>query len=267
MTNKEYHARLELSKSDLDLLAKSPYHFKHKNELRQEPTKALILGSAVHKLVLENDDFDSEFIIEPSVDKRTKDGRAKYKEFLDNCNDRQIITEIDYLQAKEMSDSILYAKETAIFLKDGKAEQSYFGEINGVKVRCRPDFYNEKLGVIVDLKTTSDASKTGFMKSVANFNYHIQHAFYTDILRQNGKIVNHFMFLVVENKNPYLMGFYELDDIAVNFGREQYNKLLDLYKVCLERDEWWGYVNFNGEKIEAVQTISLPTWKFYENIV
>ena len=52
LTNKEYHARPEISKSDLDLLAKSPLHLKMKNELKSEPTKALLLGSAVHKLVL-----------------------------------------------------------------------------------------------------------------------------------------------------------------------------------------------------------------------
>ena len=53
MTNKEYHARSEISKSDLDLLAKSPYHYKHKDEFERKDSAALVLGSAAHKLVLE----------------------------------------------------------------------------------------------------------------------------------------------------------------------------------------------------------------------
>ena len=75
LTNKQYHARPEISKSDLDLLARSPLHFKMKNELRSEPTKALLLGSAVHKLVLEPADFSNEFSVEPDVDNAPK--RAK----------------------------------------------------------------------------------------------------------------------------------------------------------------------------------------------
>lgn len=72
MTNKEYHARPEISKSDLDLLAKSPYHYKYKDEFERKDSAALVLGSAVHKLILEPKDFFNEFSVEPDVDKRTK---------------------------------------------------------------------------------------------------------------------------------------------------------------------------------------------------
>ena len=34
LTNKEYHARPEISKSDLDLLARSPLHLKMKMRLK-----------------------------------------------------------------------------------------------------------------------------------------------------------------------------------------------------------------------------------------
>ena len=70
---KDYHARAEISKSDLDLLAKSPYHFKFKDEFEKPDSKALTLGSAVHKLVLEPQDFFKEFAAEPKADKLTKE--------------------------------------------------------------------------------------------------------------------------------------------------------------------------------------------------
>ena len=72
MSTKDYHARAEISKSDLDLLAKSPYHFKFKDEFEKPDSKALILGSAVHKLVLEPADFLKEFAADPNADRRTK---------------------------------------------------------------------------------------------------------------------------------------------------------------------------------------------------
>ena len=168
--------------------------------------------------------------------------------------------------AVEIANAVNSMRETAIFLKDGLAEQSYFSEIEGVAVKCRPDFYNENLGAIIDLKTTSDASATGFARSVASFNYHVQAAFYSDILRSLGKKVNYFLFIAVETSYPYFVGFYELDNVAIEQGRKTYLELLELYKYCRERDEWWGYAKKDGDQIKAVQTLSLPAWKFYENI-
>jgi len=264
MTNKEYHTRPEISKSDLDLLAKSPYHYKYKDEFERKDSAALVLGSAVHKLVLEPIDFADEFIVEPQVDRRTKEGKASYQLFIDSSADKQILDPATYELAQQIANSVNSMRETGLFLKEGKAEQTYFGEIDGVPVRCRPDFYNESLGLVIDLKTTSDASAAGFAKSVANFNYHVQNAFYTDILRQNGKVVNNFLFIAVETKKPFMVGFYELDEIAIDKGRERYKELLNLYKTCLAQDVWWGYAKFDGEHINAVQTLSLPAWKFYE---
>lgn len=268
MSNKAYHEREEISKSDLDLLARSPLHFKMKNELKQEPSKALILGTCVHKLVLEPEDFLNEFAISPKVDKRTKEGKTAYNDYLQNLGDK-ISLDLDiYENAKEIANAVNSMRETASFLKDGLAEQSYFSQINEVKVKCRPDFYNQNLGAVIDLKTTSDASPSGFAKSVANFNYHVQAAFYSDILRSLGKEVNHFLFIAVETKAPYFVGFYELDTLAIEQGQKTYLELLELYKFCKERNEWWGYAKFKpeSERIETVQTLSLPTWKFYEGI-
>ncbi|OUT10426.1 hypothetical protein B9N62_10180 [Campylobacter concisus] len=266
LTNKEYHARPEISKSDLDLLAKSPLHLKMKNELKSEPTKALLLGSAVHKLVLEPKDFSNEFSVEPEVDKRTKEGKAIHEEFLKKLGGKTPINWASIRTALKVANSINSMYETAEFLKDGLAEQSYFSEIEGVAVKCRPDFYNEKMGAVIDLKTTSDASATGFARSVASFNYHVQAAFYSDILRSLGKEVNYFLFIAVETKAPYFVGFYELDAAAIEQGRKTYLELLELYKFCRDHNQWWGYAKKDGDKIKAVQTLSLPAWKFYEQI-
>ena len=266
MTNAEYHTRAEISKSDLDLLAKSPYLLKLKKDgkYQSEATPSQILGSAVHKLVLEPNDFINEFAIEPICDKRTKDGKAEFEKFVSENQSKTILKADIFETAKQISDSVLHAKSTAKFLKDGKAEQSYFSEIDGVKVKCRPDFYNENLGLIIDLKTTSDGSPNGFMKSIANFNYHIQTAFYSDILRSLGKKVNNFLFIAVETKEPYLVGFYELDLAAVEKGREKYKELLSLWKWCVENNNYFQYGDFKDGKLNPVKTLNLPMWKFYE---
>lgn len=266
MTNTEYHARAEISKSDLDLLAKSPYLLKLKKDglYQSEATPSQILGSAVHKLVLEPNDFKNEFVIEPNFDKRTKDGKAEFEKFQNENQGKMILKDDIFKTAKIISECVLNMQGTANFLKDGKAEQSYFSEIDGIKVKCRPDFYNENLGLIIDLKTTSDASPSGFSKSIANFNYHIQTAFYSDIMQSLGKKVNKFLFIAVETKEPFLVGFYELDLVAIDKGREKYKELLSLWKWCVENKCYFQYGDFKDGKFNPVKTLNLPTWKFYE---
>lgn len=269
MTNLEYHSRGEISKSDLDLIALSPLHYKQKWQNRDDKkTQAMILGDATHRLILEPDEFNKEFIVTPNVDRRTKAGKEAYAEFEKNSADKTILTHEVYADAKAMSEMVLGMKQTGAFLRDGKAEQSYFSELEGVKVKCRPDFYNEKLGLIIDLKTIGkDAIVKNFESTLANFNYHMQVAFYSDILRSLGKAVNEFLFIVVESKRPHYVGFYRLDEFSINEGRQRYIKLLEKYKWCVENDNWHGYAKLNDSgSLDIVQTVSLPAWKQYEEI-
>lgn len=264
MTNQEYHARPEISKSDLDLMAQSPLHYKNKEFKEQTPN--MLLGSIVHKLVLEPMDFDNEFAVAPVVDKRTKIGKETLEKFISTLGNKTAVEADIFDVARDMANEVLTMRQTALFLKNGKAEQSYFSQIDGVKVKCRPDFYNEDLGLIVDLKTTAGASAKDFSSSVAKFNYHVQAAFYTDILKSLGLRANKFLFIAVESKAPHYVGFYTLDDEALELGRTTYKKLLALYKWCVENDNFFGYAKKEDDNLNFVQTLSLPTYKFYENI-
>lgn len=148
--------------------------------------------------------------------------------------------------------------------------------------------------IIGDLKTTEDASPEGFAKSIANWRYDVQHAFYMDGTRlaleqgkcnppQEGKAElsvywtdpvtgvlcrcrpdfwrgypKHFAFIAVEKKPPYAVGVYVLDSEGVEIGRAQYQHDLRVYAECVRSGEWPGY----GDK---VQTISLPGWHANKN--
>lgn len=251
MTNEQYHSSDAISKSSLDLLLKSPYHLKNKNSFRYD-SPAFLIGSALHKLVLEPETFYEEFYTDKKVE-----GSTIGKQFL-KPDDMELIS--------NMAQAVMRIKESVLFLKDGKAEYSYFSELEGVKVRCRPDYYNEKLGIAIDLKTCNDASAYGFQSSVAKFNYHMQDAMYTDILKSLGKKVNYFLFIAVEKKAPHMVGFYVLDHVAQEEGRKKYKELLNLYKHCEKTNNWWGYSDFNNVtgEVNAVQTLTLPTWAFYK---
>ena len=250
MSNEQYHARPELSKSSLDLILQSPYHFKNPKVFNRE-SPALIIGSATHKMVLEPKTFWEEFYTDDILKGTTVGKQYLKKEMLE--------------QVKDMAESVIHIKESATFLNNGVAEYSYMSELEGVPVRCRPDYYNEELGIIIDLKTTEDASAVGFQQSIGKWNYHTQVAFYTDVMRSLGKTVNAFLFIAVEKKAPHLVGFYTLDDPSIDRGREKYKEALEIYKYCMATDNWWSYSDFNPvtKEINPIQTLTIPTYKFY----
>ena len=92
MTNAEYRAHPAISRSDLFKLTKSPQHFRYEMDHPSPKTPSLIFGAALHKWVLEPDDFESEFVIAPNVNRRTKEGRAYWEMFLADNDGKEIIS-------------------------------------------------------------------------------------------------------------------------------------------------------------------------------
>ena len=75
---------------DLTTVIRCPYTWKNQT-FNNSP--ALLEGRVQHTVFLEHHNFDKEFVIEPSVDKRTKVGKAEYQEFLETVGDRTPIKE------------------------------------------------------------------------------------------------------------------------------------------------------------------------------
>ena len=142
----------------------------------------------------------------------------------------------------------------------GEAEKSVYwlDALTGVLCRCRPDWWRDD-NVIVDLKTTEDASQEGFARSMAKFRYDVQAAYYLDgVQAATRKRPKAFVFIAVEKKPPYGVGVYVLDAESLELGRAQYQHDLRIYAECVRTGEWPGY----GDKI---QTISLPGWHANKN--
>lgn len=259
MTNEEYHSRSEISCSQIKTILKNPYEFLAK--VKKEPTKNMDFGSCVHKLLLEPEDFEKEFAIMPEIDKRTKEGKELFVQFMVKHGSKTFLNGEDFEKAKWCAQ---IAKEIAgAFFKNGEAEQSYFSELDGVPVRCRPDYYIEDKGIIVDVKTTADASRDGFIKSIANFGYHIQTAFYMDTLRSLGMKADKFMFVAIETKEPFMIGLYELDDVSIEHGRTQYKKALELISSD-KINEFTAPLYKDQNDFTVVQTLTLPNYVYYQ---
>ena len=139
----------------------------------------------------------------------------------------------------------------------GAPEQSIWwtDPATGARLRCRPDWLTEVLGepVVVDLKSTEDASPQAWRKTAANYGYHVQDPYYRDGLEAIGLGPADFVFVLVEKSPPYLVATYRLTAEDVALGRARARRGIDLYARCLESGEWPGYA------LDFVE-IPLPAW-------
>lgn len=256
MNEREYHAHHALGSSDIKQLLQNPHGFR-----QEKPTsKALELGSLVHKLILEPDEFESSYYVLDNIDKRTKEGKEKYLKALAEAEaeNKEIIDLATFQQGKEIAEAFNQSAVSKL-IAGGVAEYCAFSEIDGVAVKCKPDYYRSDKKIIIDLKTTSlagGASALSFQKAVANFRYYIQASLYMQILK-----AEEFYFIAIETQAPFMVGVYKLDIAALELGETQIKKALKRYKN-LSKYKANVYLD---DSYKVVKELRLPNWCFYEN--
>lgn len=260
IANDAYHSGEGISKSGLDLIARSPLHYwsKYLDPQREqhEPTPAMMLGTAIHSAVLEPELFASDYLVMPKFDRRTKDGKADFEAFMAEAEGKTIISADDYAACVDIQRNVRTHPAAQTLMKDGEPELSVFwtDEETGVLCKCRPDWMNYNLNVIVDVKSTEDASPEGFQRSIAKYGYHVQAAWYLDGFKAaTGYAPKAFVFAAIEKKRPYATAFYYADAEMIELGRILYRERLNTYAECLKRNLWPGYP-------QQLQEISLPAW-------
>lgn len=240
LSNEAYHGHPAISKSGLDALSRSPAHYQAYKAGYREETPALMRGTLIHTAILEPEYIDSRyFAMTEKVERRTKEGKARFAEFEAEANGRAIVTLDDMTMAKRIRDEIIKHPIASHLFDGGESETSIFSQINGVDVRCRPDYLNGS--ICIDVKSTDDASELGFIRSIEKYRYAVQAALYSDIANQEGLEIFKFVFVAVEKNEPYAIGIYELDDESIECGRKEYLANLDTYKRCLESGNWPAY--------------------------
>lgn len=255
ITNAEYHDAPGVSKSDLDLINRSPAYYRYvKNDIREQTT-AMLFGSMVHKLVLESEDFDEEYIIAPDVDRRTKKGKEIWEEFNAELKNKIAIGRPLYESAKSVAESVMNHPIAARLLQGGQAESSWFWEENGVKCKCRPDYLRGDIKCVIDLKTTQNASPESFTKIAYDYRYHVQAAWYLRGLRECGADVENFIFIAVEKDPPYTVCVYTADDLMIQLGNDIANANFKTLCDCMISSNWYGY-----EENPEIHSLSLPDW-------
>lgn len=270
MSIKEYHGADGLSKSMMDYLKKSPAHLHYEMQLDEEKSNDnFIMGSLLHTLLLEPNKFDENYIIMPAIDRRTKQGKEMYEEFLENCGERQIISQEQYDLANIWADRILqHPKAKEYFPKKSINEVSIFwtDKKTGELCKARPDKIILEDDCIVDLKTAVSAQQDDFQRKAFDLGYHRQAYWFAEAYKQEyGRELKDFIFITVEKTPPYNVVVYVASEFFIEIGGIECRELLNKYHECKQLGNWYGYDGMQQD----IQMLELPNYvitKYMEEI-
>lgn len=259
ISNAEYHSHPATSKSDLDLARKSAQHLYDKlYGPPRESTPTFDFGTMFHAAVLPGESLEDIAIRTPDdYDGRTKAGKELNKRIREE--NKLILNAKDGMAIDQMLANVQKHPFASGLLNGnfaGKSEQSFFAvdPRTGLEVKARPDFIFDDLSVIIDIKTTMDASFKGFQKSYVNYRYYVQAAWYLWVVElATGKRPDAFCFVAVEKQRPYGVGVYVADADSIEIGMREAKEDLEKIATWKKQDSWPGYS-------DDAELMTLPSW-------
>lgn len=267
-----------VNKSSLDYIQdRSPLHCQHAQLAPSKDTDALRIGRGFHTLMLEGEErYADEFKIGTDCSATVKStGRP--------CENSGSLIGIDgrwYCRTKGHAPLGSYEPENTLTLDQDAAIRGMIGGMRrctgarefieaagpnelsivwkdvetGLMCKARIDMVRESWNSIGDLKTTEDASREGFTRSIDKWGYHRQGAFYLRGAHEVGIDCEYFSILPVEKEEPFAAGAYKLLSDGIGAGDEQIGKLLKVYAQCVETDHWPAYS-------DGFEDISISDWE------
>lgn len=232
------------------------------NNIQVEKTDAMILGSLVHCLILENSEVSKRYVPMPKVDLRTKIGKETKAKFEEENKDKQIVSFEDWETAMGCYEAFNSCSIKDIFV--GKSEIALLFDIDGEKAKLKLDHYVEEIGLLLDLKTTR-LSGNAFAKECCNRDYPLQGSFYYDGMNSVGMRVERVFFVGIKTIKPYKITLVEQERNVIEFGREQYMTALQVWKdIKNNTRKYQSLLQVNPTTGENIYPMEIPNYKYYD---
>ena len=240
MSNEDYHGeKTAFSSSQLKTILESPELFYNKYILGRDSMKdspALRIGNAVHTKILEPEKFEDEYAIYDGI----KKGKA-WTEFQEANAGKIILSQREMIEVNVATDNVFNTDATVPFINGGRPEVSLFTELEGVKIKVRADYLNEKLSYIQDVKTTTDmVNELTTRRKIAQFDYDLSAAMYLDAFNTLGLEIKDFIWIFTSKKYQTCKVFKASEEMIEN-GRVKYKRALEQIKKYQAKN--WDITN------------------------
>ena len=260
----EYDSWDAFNNSGVRHILRSPKHYMHwlMSEEPDEPSDALRFGGLLDTLLLTPDLLDSRYRVFPETAKDAKGVEKPWSMQLKECREYASnlaaqglvgIKSDEFAEAMAILQSIRSHRSAQEILEKSKPQVGLVWIDTDFRVLCKGliDLLSDE--AITDLKTTEDAGAK-FSRSVNNFGYHIQGAFYSDGYAANTQNVQlPYQFIAAEKDAPYCVAMYALEPDSLLTGRQIYKKALKIYAQCKAEHKWPGYS-------EYVEPLEIPAY-------
>lgn len=244
------------------LLDTSSHQFKRKyvdKDLEKESaTSRMLIGSAVHSLLLDLSNFRSDFLVMPPLNLRTKSGREERDKLLKTYAHKMVLTEEQFGEAQLMAQSVLENERARKVLGGTVKELSIFWKCaySGLNFKAKLDALGDRL---VELKTTDSGRKDDFEKQSYDMNYDLSLWHYMTGINASPELkrTDQATFVVVENSSPYISEVYEVHESMISVGQAKWLQAVDQLADGVIRGYWPGYVRENNPDS---QILVPPQW-------
>ena len=249
--------------SSLSPFLRSPAHYQAELAKSRKETPALRIGRLIHQAVLEPmtlmnvvvmPDFTPQLQKSYTRPKASKEWKDLEHDWRESNPDAEVVTQEERDVIEGATAAVLKNQRAADYLAGTSPEVSVCWDSNpsGLKCKARIDALHVSKRVLVDLKTTEDASD--FERSIAKYRYHRQAAFYMDGAAAVGLEPLEFVFIAVEKTAPFGVRSAVMSGAAIEVGREEYQEILQGIARCEQTNTWPGY--------EDPFEWSIPDWAF-----
>lgn len=237
MGEAEYRKYPAINQSFLkDCWSVSPFYAEYRRN-NPETSPALEFGSALHCYVLEKHKFAHSYCVAPDVDRRTKEGKAAFNEFVLENGGKTPLKKQDFETIVGMDKAV----DRLFVSPDAKVESVIIAELifdspdmgeQKIPVKAKLDWVQFKgdKAVIKDLKSIADI--TGVASASYHNNWAIQSALYTDMC--NNLVFNgtDFYYIAVGKEPPHDSRAFKVSDEMLINGRQKLG-------LSVHRYLWW----------------------------
>jgi len=261
----DYLAVPAFHKSMVAPALRSTIHLHHYITTEQKTSTFMDFGSLLDCLLLENEIFDSQFIMIPDMGEDSKGNPKPWSNQLKYCKawtqeQRDLgltpYSDLDYNKACAIIKNIKEHKTAGPWMEGGKNQVAIVWEDKETGLLCKGRIDKLHPDSLVDLKSTVNASPSEFKRTINNFLYHVQAAMYSWGWAQlNGGEYLPFNLAVAESEAPYCVAAYRIGDESIAMGESLFKRAIHKYKDYLESGPT-GYSQFPED-------IEIPQWAFY----
>lgn len=228
-----------------------------------EETDAMRLGTGIHTLLLEPEEFEARYVVmpdfendpgnmraakrkdEPDEERRTNSRATKYYKskaaaFYQANMGRTVLKRDQYDQALHCIEAIRSRPYMAKVVDDSEKEVTLLGEIAGIPFKGRVDMLRRKRPLITDLKTTADCNKHAFGRIFARLHYDMKLAIYRELATQELGEQPDVAVITQETSGVFDNAFVPVPHIVLDNAWSRVESLLIAFHKANKTGQWPG---------------------------